>query len=701
MNIPLTNICNNKRSIYLFSRKNGILNIEEINDFFPYFYEPDTKGKFKAIDGTMLRKVYCSEPADVPKMRSLTSYSSDVLFTTNFIINRIDTIIPTEIKYLFIDIEILASELPTPGEAKYPVSCISVYNSLSKDIQTWYIADQEGSTLKQKENNLLEKFITYIKKEKPDIWFSWNVKFDYQYLFNRIPNFAKLISPIGFSRRGDEENIFFPCGISIVDYLSLFKKVYMREASYALDYITEKHLGAGKEFKNVDFSKLSDVIKKRNRGDVELMVKLEEKFKLVSYYDEIRRMTKCQWEDLYHNSRLVEYLLLEEAKNKQVVLPNKQARDENVEPVSFQGATRDVDEVGVFHNVGKLDLTSAYPSMIVNFCLDAQNINIEEGININGIKFKQNTEALLPTIVTKILKLKDELKKLRKSSPSQENDIKYDAIKAIVNSCFGVMGSPYFRLFNIDVASTITFLVRDLLMYVKSKVEAEGIKVLYWDTDSTFLSVKEDVSAKLNQYIQNWAKEKYNKDSIDLRFEYEGYFTSIIMLGKCHYYGYINGKTKPEIKGIEAKRSSSSKFEATFQEALLNNIIKGETKEDIITWISQEQERIKEFAIEDIGFPCKLTSKEYKNYPIFMRAYDNTLKIKKDFKVNIGELFWYVFTKDSNQVLAFTKDDKDFIKRENIDWSRIIDRNIDSKAQKIFDALKWHLPTNTNQLQLF
>jgi len=913
---------------------------------------------------------------------------------------------------------------------------------MSKDIQTWYIADQEGTTIEAKEKTLLNNFINYIKKEQPDIWFSWNVKFDYQYLHNRIKNFAKLISPIGLSRRGDEENIYFPCGISIVDYLQLFKKIYMREASYALDYIAEKHLGKGKKHKNVDFSKLSAIIPERNRGDVEIMVELENKFKIVSYYDEIRRMTKCQWEDLYFNSRLVEYLLLEEAKNKQLVLPNKQRREEDADNVSFQGATRDVDEVGVFHDVGKLDLTSAYPSMIVNFCLDTQNIlgdgdedefEMYGGININGVYFRQNSEALLPTIVTKILKLKDDLKKLKKSNPSKENDIKYDAIKAIVNSTFGVMGSPYFRLFNIDVASTITFLVRDLLMYVKSRVEAENIKVLYWDTDSTFLSVKEDVSAKLNQYIKDWAKEKYGKDDINLKFEYEGYFTSIIMLGKCldprtriktekgfkdisklyrekyrgkvfclnnqgnlvlstvnniitnslrnrklykiilkhnrkspvgscggiftedhklltnngwkeiknlsnqdlihsgylipnnelyeawigsflgdgyiskgamfhighcfkqkaycwhkadlfsmtkkikkacvesytlanpwyrkqrlllykeskkqindeiinnysiislayhfvddgwmckkrqcqsslrlntfsneeilklsnkikklgidnsilktktllfnskntkilsekiapyvikemnykilpehrsikkhiiiktykpffdsfylkeyqpiqnvvydievdkyhnfltlsgiahncHYYGYLNGKDKPEIKGIEAKRSSSSKFEAKFQEALLNHIINGETREDLVVWINQERERIKDEAIEDISFPCKITNKKYKNYPIFMRAFDNTKKIKKDFKVNVGELFWYIFTKDSNQVLSFTRDDKDFIKRNNIDWERVVERNIISKAQNIFESLKWNLPLNLKQDSLF
>ena len=706
MDLQLTNLANHKRTIYLFSRdKNGILNITEDNSYFPFFYEIDNeKGKFKAIDGNRLRKVYCSEPADVPKMRSLTSYSSDIMFTTNFIINRIDTILPTELKYFFIDIEILAKDLPEKSTSKYPVSCISVYNSFSKDIQTWFLPEQEGTTLEAKEENLLQKFINYVKKEQPDMILAWNIKFDYQYLHGRIKNFAKLISPIGISRRGDEENIFFPCGISILDYLSLYKKIYMREASYTLDYIAQKHLGKGKEFKNVDFSTLNETIKKRNIDDVKIMVKLEEKFKIIPYYDKIRRMTKCNWEDLYFNSRMMEFLLLEEAKNKQVVLPNR-PKKEDIGEVSdepaFQGATRDIDEAGLFKDVAKLDLTSAYPSMIVNFCLDAQNINDKEGIDINGIKFKQNSEALLPSIVKKILVLKDEYKKLKKTNPTEENKINYEAIKAVANSAFGICGSPYFRLFNLNVASTITFLVRDLMMYIKDKIEKMGLKVLYWDTDSVFLNTKVDYSNKLNQYIKDWAKEKYGKDNINLEFVYEGYFTKIIMLGRCHYYGYLNGEKEPEIKGVEVKRSSSSKFEAQFQEALLNHIINGETREDILIWIGQEQERIKETHIEDIGFPCKITTKDYKNYPIFKRGYDNTKKLKKDFKVNVGELFWYIFVKDSNEVLTFTQDDNDFIKRENLDWSRISERCIFSKAQKIFESLKWNLPNNLDQQNLF
>lgn len=710
MELQLTNIANCRRDIFLFKRDDkGTLKIDKIDNFFPYFYEEDEKGQFLSYNNTKLRKVFCSQPSDIPKMRSFSSYSADIKYTNNFLIQKVDKILPTTIKFCFIDIEILAESIPSVLYPKHPVSCISIYNSFSKDIHTWFLPEQKAINQKEQEKLLFRELINYLKKEKPDIILGWNAsKFDYPYLYNRAKefkiDFAREISPIYSVRGSEEKDILYPNGISIVDYLTLFKKVYMREASYALDYIGEKHLGRGKEFKNVDFSKLDTIIKKRNIGDVVMLADLESKYKLIPYYDEVRRMAKCTFEDLYYNSRIVEMFLFEEAKLKNVVLPNRQVNNtiEETDEPGFEGATRNIEKTGLYNNIGKFDLTSAYPNMIINFCLDTSNISEVEGTNINGIRFKQDSNAILPSTIKKILILKDRLKKERKANPEDKLlQTKYDAIKAITNSFWGVIGSPYFRLFNVNIASIITFLVREVLMYVKHKVEKEGLKVIYYDTDSLMINTKEDISKKLNQYVQDWGKEKYNKESIDLKFDYEGYFTSLFILGSCHYYGRIFGKKAPEIRGIEAKRSSSTKYEAKFQEELLNKVLDGEEKTIIDQWLNEEQERIKTLSISEIAFPCKIASKDYKAYPIFVRAKDNTLKIKKDFKLNVGELFYYIFVRNNYEVLAFTEDDNSFIDRKEIDYDRIMERNIFNKAERIYGALGWYLQKNLNQKALF
>jgi DNA polymerase elongation subunit (family B) len=342
--------------------------------------------------------------------------------------------------------------------------------------------------------------------------------------------------------------------------------------------------------------------------------------------------------------------------------------------------------------------------MIVNFCLDSKNIKPikeENCIEINGIYFEQNSNALLPLVIKPLLISKDALKKQVKENPDDKTlAIKYDAIKGMVNSAFGVMGNQHFRLYDNKVASSITFLVRDLLMYVKEKIELDGLRVIYWDTDALFINTKENIVDKLNQYIKDWALEKYGKNDIILNFDYKGYYEKLFLLGICHYYGILHGKKEPILKGIEGKRSSSSKYEAYFQLELLNKIVNDGNNIEVEKWVQGEVERIKTLSLEEVAFPCKIANREYKNIPIFKRALDTTQKINKKFKVSKGESFFYIYMQNK-EVLAFTSEDKDFIDREKIDWNVMINRSIFTKADKIFFAMKWSLQKNTLQEELF
>lgn len=768
----LLNIHNHKRKIYLFKRDEmGRQIITEDTSFFPFFYEIDQKGAFNSYDGLKLRKVFVSEPFDVPKYRSITSYSSDIPFTKNYLIHKIDKIEKCNIRYFLIDSEMKANDLPDYKNPKETITCITLYDSFTKEYLTWYIEDQiTGETLKDKEKILLLEFIKYFKDNPPDLWLSWNVDFDYYYiaerckvLFGKKFNFAREISPIHQVRaiknkskeKEDKSNlVFYPAGISILDYLKLFKKISMREASYALDHIAQKHLKE-ESWGKTDFSIISQEMKEKNINDVRRMVKLEEKFNVISYYDEIRRLSKCLWEDIYFNSFIIEMLLFQEAKEKNVVLPNNY-KNIDTEETEFEGAIREAVVTGDVFDIGKYDLTSAYPNMIVNFCLDIQNIvtndDTENTVEVNEIKFKQNSETLLPSMVSKILILKNNIKKKLKSLDKDSDEYKkteilYDAIKAVINSAFGVFGFKGFRLFNLTIASSITFLVRDLLFYVKNNLEKIGYKIIYYDTDGIMIDSKDNIVNIFNELVKNWAKEKYNKSDLSIEFEYEGYFKNIFILTKCRYIGdLVTSKgIKREIKGLEIKRSSSSQYEKDFQETLIEKFFAKESKENIVKFIEEEKNRIKELDIKYISFPCKISNIEYKHDTIFLRAYKYSKEINKKFKLNIGELFHYIFinptdyeykekisekyyldgkklrgidlelllsdkenieklTKEgrlkseiiktqvkdkAKNVLAFSETEDSFIKRDMIDWSQMIRRLIDSKAEKLFQAKGW------------
>ncbi len=771
--MKLINVANVKRIIYLFLRDDkGNLEIREDKTFFPYYYENDSDGKFKSYTGESLRKVFVSNPSDVPKQRTNNAWEADIIFTKRYLIDKVEKLEKCPVKYAFIDIEVLTEALPNVKEASLPISSISVYNSFTKEIKTFYLGDiTKEHLVLEEENQLLQDFIDYMKVEKFDLWLSWHVGFDYNYVYNRYAkmcntkkynDFGKEISPINQSRYGDGD-VYYPAGISIVDYLGWDKKITLnRRKSYALDNVLKEEFGI--ERTKVDFSKLSPELKKKNIEDVQYMAKLEEKFKYIDYVDEIRRLTKIEWEDIIWNSRIIDMLLLQEAKDKNVALPMKPAEDRGTltEKEEYAGAYREAFKTGRFETVGVYDLASAYPSMIIDFCLDPNNICnvpldskvIEGDLRIEGTVFRQNPDALLPIVVKKIMDIKSNIKSELSKCPlnseqHKKTKVKYDAIKSVVNSAYGVFGLRFFRLFQKEVASATTFLVRDLLHYVQEKLEKQGHEIIYIDTDSIMINNNsDDINDTLNEYVKQWAEEKYGK-TVDIEFEYKGYFNPIIILAKCRYKGWLKTDkgTEPKTKGIEAKRKDSTVYMKKFQTELLDKIKNEESKEDIFGWIKGEIKQLPNQQLKDIAFPCRLSKQpeKYKNLPIFVRAMNNT----PGFKKRVGENFYYIFVKpeESNELKTVIKiiptedisyetieldenltrkegieyarkefnepeldskrikvlhqrpkpknvvafDEETAKNTKNVDWDMIIKRNIMMKLDTIFEAMKWDI----------
>jgi len=332
-----------------------------------------------------------------------------------------------------------------------------------------------------------------------------------------------------------------------------------------------------------------------------------------------------------------------------------------------------------------VDIVSAYPSMITNFCLSPENVD-KEGIIIDGVSFAQN-EALTTKLAVKIGEVKKKIKEQKKTSPSLSTS--YKAIKSIYNSLFGVLGFPTFRLYNIKIPKTITFLARDMLHYIEDNID---FKTVFIDTDGIAYQAEKDLVDEFNKLAKQWAKEKYGKD-IDNVFESDRPFVKLLNVDNCHYIGqYADGTYK--IRGLGMKSAASSKFKAKFQETLIKEkIFKDMNYSETKEWVENEKKRFLTASLLDIGVPAKLKDTKYKEFlirgekkfkkklPIFVRALHNS-KLKKRF----GELFYWVYLKNGD-VTAIDK--KHLIDRNKIDWNKMTKNNIDNTTKKIFDVMGW------------
>src|SRR5262249_46403410 len=89
--------------------------------------------------------------------------------------------------------------------------------------------------------------------------------------------------------------------------------------------------------------------------------------------------------------------------------------------------------------------------------------------------------GILTAILDEILPLRDEAKRAG-------NQLKSQAIKILMNSFYGVLGTPACRFYDPRLANAISSFGREVLLWCRGFITAEGRAVLYGDTDSLFVA---------------------------------------------------------------------------------------------------------------------------------------------------------------------------------------------------------------------
>ena len=93
----------------------------------------------------------------------------------------------------------------------------------------------------------------------------------------------------------------------------------------------------------------------------------------------------------------------------------------------------------------------------------------------------------LPEIITALWLQRDEAKR-------EKDDARSQAIKILMNSFYGVLGSGGCRFYDPRLASSITMRGHDIMQQTARWIEEQGHKVIYGDTDSTFVLLDESLN---------------------------------------------------------------------------------------------------------------------------------------------------------------------------------------------------------------
>ena len=276
--------------------------------------------------------------------------------------------------------------------------------------------------------------------------------------------------------------------------------------------------------------------------------------------------------DEYHNSSNVQLNRKERGDNstKQVTIRK------------YKGGTVLPPQRGLHFDVCVFDVTSLYPTMIINHDVSPATVNcpccrndfkaramFDKHIlkdchyvskkDDDGYWICQRKRGLFSRIL-------QELTEKRKRYKNEGKDIESIAIKAIINSGYGVFGHPHFKYYDPRAAELITALGRQTLLKMQKVVSEMGFAVLYGDTDSLFVNNIKD-NEDIHKFIDTC------KIKLNVEVSHEKTLRKLILVGKKHYVGFLSDQTKePVVKGMEGIKSDRPEFIQTVFKEMIEDI---------------------------------------------------------------------------------------------------------------------------------
>jgi len=432
------------------------------------------------------------------------------------------------------------------------------------------------------EAKMISDFTSFIIESDPDVITGYNIDgFDIPQIQDRAK--ALGLGPLRWGRFPtdiDQYNRFWRAqGRVIIDAWWAVKRV-LKPKQETLNAVAKQLLGEEKH--DVDPKKMDEEweadperVMEYCTQDAHLALRVLEKVAILNRSMDLAAVSKLPLDDVVNGttSQLIDSILIREADRRdvKVAVPMTSRSSEDAAPI--EGGYVHEMEPGLYHWVLTLDFRSMYPSMIIanNICFTTLS---PEGsiVSPTGARFlsKDKREGLLPGILVRLMEERAATKKAMAAASTPDERDYYnglqEAIKILMNSFYGVLASSFYRFTDPKIGASITAFSREATKDLIRKLEGEGLKVIYSDTDSVFfLSPHTDLDRTIK--LGKDTAERFSKGGMVLEFEkvMEPFFSHG---KKKRYVGkMIWPREELIVRGYEMRRTDSFDLQSeTLQE---------------------------------------------------------------------------------------------------------------------------------------
>jgi DNA polymerase-2 len=464
------------------------------------------------------------------------------------------------------------------------------------------------------ERELLRAMVERVREIDPDVLTGWNlIDFDLTVLsrfaeragvtldLGRGPGRIRLMTGTG---RGPSRAIL--SGRMVLDGIHMLRGAFVRLDDYSLNGVSREVLGKGK---TITGSHRGEAILRSfetdlphfveyNLTDCRLVLEILDKLQLIELAVERSRLTGMPLDRVGSSIASFDFLYLMELGPRGVVAPTVRFDADHGEPTA--GGYVLEPEPGLYRNVLVFDFKSLYPSIIRTFQIDPLGRLPDDSddpdpiVAPGGAAFRRE-----PGILTGIL---DQLVPRREQAKREGDEVASQAIKILMNSFYGVLGTSACRFHDPALANAITGFGRELLLWSKARIESYGHRVLYGDTDSLFVMPGENDPSRatslgrklvttLNRDLTAHLREKWKVES-RLELEFETIYLRLLLPAVRHgtagarkrYAGLVDdaGRHRVVFTGMEVVRRDWTELAKRVQRELYERLFSDRAVEEYL-----------------------------------------------------------------------------------------------------------------------
>ena len=462
---------------------------------------------------------------------------------------------------------------------------------------------------------MLERLNQWMARNDPDAIIGWNlIQFDLRVLQEHAGRYQIPLrlgrdgSAMEWREHGNRQQHYFAAaaGRLIIDGIEALRSATWSFASFSLEFVAQTLLGEGKAIDN-PYQRMAEIerrfaedkpaLARYNLKDCELVTRIFAKTELLTFLLERASVTGLAADRSGGSVAAFEHLYMPMMHRQGYVAPNLgDVKGEN-SPGGFVMDSRS----GLYHSVLVLDYKSLYPSIIRTFLIDP--VGLVEGIKDSGVDQSGTVEGFvgarfsrhkhcLPAIVKQIWDGREAAKRDHNQPLSQ-------ALKIIMNAFYGVLGSSGCRFFDPRLASSITMRGHQIMHLTRKLIEEQGYPVIYGDTDSTFVWLRQahseqqadEIGRALVTHVNRWLaqhiEQQFGLESA-LELQYETHYRRFLMPtirgseeGSKKRYAGLKGD-EMIFKGLETVRSDWTPLAQQFQQALYERIFRDQPYQDYV-----------------------------------------------------------------------------------------------------------------------